>query len=104
MRGAVARMTSSNGNGDGRRTDEKEYFVSITSNEQDVLRRVDLLTSTMFRLLRETRLVRVVRSDYKEGCVELLVKGRKGNAMVSVGKVTIKIECTTEDQQSEVTS
>lgn len=69
------------------------YRITITVPEdQDVLHRVALLTSAMFRILRETRLKQVEEADYRAGRIVLSVFGPPDNPAIVSGKVNINIE------------
>lgn len=69
------------------------YRVTIlVAPEEDVLRRVALLTSAMFRILRETRLKKVEEANYRDGRLILSVIGLPDNPAIVSGKVSINVE------------
>lgn len=69
------------------------YRVTIeVPEEEDVLHRVALLTSTMFRILRETKLQRVEEANYRTGRLVLSVLGPPNNPAIVSGKVMINVE------------
>lgn len=57
-----------------------------------MLHRVALLTSAMFRILRETKLKRVEEANYRAGRIVLAVMGPPDNPAIVSGKVTINVE------------
>lgn len=74
-------------------TTKTTYRVRIVSTEEeDTLKRVDLLNSAMFRVLSTSRLCRVESSDYRRGEISLLVYGSPSDPMFVPGKVEITVE------------
>lgn len=72
---------------------ECNYRVTISvAAEEDVLSRVALLTSAMFRILRETKLKRVEEANYRAGRLVLSVIGPPNNPAIVLGKVSIDVE------------
>ena len=71
--------------------DSCSYRVIITAEEEDVLKRVALLNSTMFRFLKETKLKSVVEADYRVGKLVLEVVGTPNNPAFVSGKVQIDV-------------
>lgn len=73
--------------------EECNYRVTISvAAEEDVLHRVALLTSAMFRILRETKLNRVEEANYRAGRLVLSVIGPPSNPAIVLGKVSIDVE------------
>jgi hypothetical protein len=69
------------------------YRVTISvSYEEDLLQRIALLTSAMFRILRETKLKQVEEANYRAGRLVLSVMGPPNNPAMVSGKVSINVE------------
>lgn len=68
------------------------YLVTITSDEEDMLQRVDILNASMFRILKETRLRRVIASNYREGRIVLECYGPPNDPEIATGRVEVTVE------------
>lgn len=78
--------------------DPKEWNIYLVTlevlDEEDALRRIDLLNSSVYRILSsdDTRLEKVVSSDYSAGTMKMLIRSPQGDPNIVVGQVRVKIE------------
>jgi hypothetical protein len=68
------------------------------SHEPDAIKRGELLTDGLLRVLvgSGARLVETLSADYENGRLELLVRGRVGQPIVTPGVVSVEIEPWTD--------
>ena len=69
-----------------------DYLVTLTVEESDSLRRVALLNSAMFRLLRVSQLIEVKRADYRRGTLVLKVDAEECGPELVPGRVTVQVD------------
>lgn len=54
-----------------------DHHVTITVDERsdNTLKRVQILTDALLRVVQGSKLIRVLSADYIEGCIELVLEG-----------------------------
>jgi hypothetical protein len=76
------------------------YKVVVEAGDEDIMRRIALLNSAVFRVLKVARLRQVLSSDYQRGCIELMVEARQLDTMIVPGSVSVSIEDATANGSS----
>jgi hypothetical protein len=72
--------------------EKKMYVIELRVPEnEDVMRKIALLNSAMFRFLKVARLKRVMHVDYEGGCIELLVEAEVIDPQIVPGVLTANI-------------
>lgn len=83
---------SARGTARGERMADHEYRVTIHSDEEDTLRRIAILHSSMYRILRVARLCRVDVVDHEQGRIQLRVHAPAADPMIVPGEVWGRVE------------
>lgn len=68
------------------------YIITIQTDEADLLRRVSIINSAMFRILREAKLRSVWLADYAGGKLQLLVEAGEADPSVVPGEANVRVE------------
>lgn len=76
--------------------DRIPYVVTLSVDEEDVLRRVAVLTAAFYRIVAATKLLRVTESDYENGRLIFVIEARFADPMVVPGEVHARFELQDE--------
>ena len=71
----------------------KCYYIRIeTSEKESVMRRVAIIHGTFYRILKASKLKRVIAANYDEGWMELVVEAPEISPEIVPGDVTMIIQ------------
>lgn len=68
------------------------FLVTIETEAPDLLRRVDLLNASIYRILQASDLIRVDQVDYQHGTLSAIVEAPNDSPMITEGEVTERFQ------------
>lgn len=76
-----------------------EYEVTLTADDPDVLRRIALLNSALFRICEVAQLRKVLSTDYRKGEFKLRVLAERASPELVPGEVHVRVDPVEDDEE-----